>query len=459
VNSGLPKPSATSASDSVSKKAITRLPISIPENWGFRRLKFVADLRYGLGQPPPEMPDGIPLIRATNIDAGRIVREGMVYVDPECVPASRNAFLSAGEIIIVRSGALTGDSAIVTEEFDGSVAGFDVVITPRHIHHRFLAWTLLTPFVRSGQLDLLKARAAQPHLNVEEVGSVVICLPPIEVQSEIADYLDGETADIDALVTNYADLIAALEERRSAFVTNAVTKGVTDGIVLKESQVDWLGNVPDHWKVVPLKFCIEISSGSTPDKGNTEFWQDGDIPWASAKDLKVPILSDTEDHITVKALATGVKIVPENVVLIVVRGMILARLLPVVLTGKPMAINQDLKALQPKSMLRAKYLAFVLRSLGKAMIATADTAGHGTKVLRTEEWTRFYIPVPPMGEQDAIITLIDAEEDAINALVVLTKQCIEVCQERRSAVISAAVTGQIDVKAYKGALAPEEIVV
>ena len=405
------------------------------------------------------MSDGVPFIRATNVDAGRILREGMVYVDPQSVPASRDAFLSAGEILIVRSGALTGDSAIVTEEFDGSIAGFDVVITPKNIHPRFLAWTLLTPFVRTAQLDLLKTRAAQPHLNVEEVGSVVVCLPPMEVQSDIADYLDAETADIDALVMNYADLIAALEERRSAFVTNAVTKGTAVGVALKDSDVGWLGDVPDHWKIVPLKFCIEISSGSTPDKGNTEFWQDGDIPWASAKDLKVPVLSDTEDHITAKALAAGARIVPESVVLIVVRGMILARLLPVVLTGKPMAINQDLKALQPKNMLRAKYLAFVLRSVGKAMIATADTSGHGTKVLRTEEWTRFRIPVPPIAEQDAIISLVDAEENAINALVALTKQCIEVCQERRSAVISAAVTGQIDVKAYESALAPEQIAV
>jgi type I restriction enzyme, S subunit len=430
--------------------------IRLPKHWHFRRLKFTSRLRYGLGQPPPEIVGGVPFIRATNVDRGIISLEGMVYVDPTNVPASRNAYLSTNEILIVRSGALTGDSAIVPAEFSGSLAGFDVVITPTHIHPKFLAWTLLTPFVREAQLDLLKTRAAQPHLNVEEVGSVVVCVPSDKEQAAIAVFLDRETAETDALVAKYENFIGALQERKTAFVARAVTKGLNFGAPMKASGVEWLGEIPRHWKITPLKYCVRISSGSTPDKGNAEYWQDGDIPWASAKDLKVDTLFDTQDHITEAAVSAGIKIISEDAVLIVVRGMILARTLPVVLTGKPMAINQDLKALRANADLRPKFLSLVLRSIGHAMIATADTSGHGTKVLRTEDWTRFAIPVPPIDEQDAIITTTDAEEKSIDDLIAITRRCIEVCKERRSALITAAVTGQIDVKSYAEKTSPYE---
>ena len=91
----------------------------IPSHWQMLPLKRRARIRYGLGQPPEPMPEGLPLIRATNVKHGRIADEGMMYVDPADVPASRDAVLCTGDIIVVRSGAYTGDSAIISEEYAG----------------------------------------------------------------------------------------------------------------------------------------------------------------------------------------------------------------------------------------------------------------------------------------------------------------------------------------------------
>jgi len=143
----------------------------IPEHWKVLLLKRIANIRYGLGQPPPEILYGTPLIRATNVKSGRIFQKDMIYIDPKQVPESRNAVLAAGEIIVVRSGAYTGDSALIPEEYHGSIAGYDMVTTVKEGSNQFIAWQLLSSEVRYIQFAFHQLRAAQPHLNAEELNN------------------------------------------------------------------------------------------------------------------------------------------------------------------------------------------------------------------------------------------------------------------------------------------------
>ena len=195
----------------------------IPAHWEVKRLKAIARIRYGLGQPPPESLDGLPLIRATNVDHGRLNEKDLVYVDPTDVPKSRNAFLSAKEIIVVRSGAYTADSAIIPKAYEGAVTGYDLVVTVTKALPEFVAMVLLCVYVRDDQLVISSMRAAQPHLNAEELGSAVLLLPPLSEQPAIADYLDRETARIDALVEKVREVIERLKELRAALISAAVT--------------------------------------------------------------------------------------------------------------------------------------------------------------------------------------------------------------------------------------------
>ena len=172
----------------------------IPDGWDLVRIKSVARVRYGLGQPPPEKDGGLPLIRATNVSRGHILEHDMVYVDPQEVPQNREAFLSEGEIIVVRSGAYTADSAIIPPQYNGAVTGYDMVLKPTEILPEFLGMALLTNYLRDDQLIINSTRAAQPHLNAEELGNALIILPPKEEQINIAMYLDDLTASIDTAV-------------------------------------------------------------------------------------------------------------------------------------------------------------------------------------------------------------------------------------------------------------------
>lgn len=278
--------------------------------------------------------------------------------------------------------------------------------------------------------------------------------PPIEEQRQIAAVLDHETAEIDALVAEQHRLIALLKEKRQAIISRAVTKGLNPDAPMKDSSVDWLGRVPAHWTIRPLKYLASFKSGGTPDKSRLEFW-DGYVPWASAKDLKGDTLDDTEDHITDTALETGAAVLLQSPsLLVVVRGMILARTFPVVVANAPMAINQDLKAVVPKSGIRIEYLAWLFRGSEPAVLSNLDEAAHGTKALRMDRWGSMLLPVPPLGEQVEIAAHVEKTTAKIDALIAEAERAIALLQERRTALISAAVTGKIDVRgAATGAIA------
>jgi len=163
-------------------------PAANPFGWAFKALSDAgAVVRYGLGQPPAAMSQGVPLIRATNISAGRILSEDMIYVDPNEVPSGRNAFLRADEVLVVRSGAYTGDIAQVTEKWAGAVAGYDLVVSPgENLVGGFLEAYLLSPFIQKSYFRNLKARAGQPHLNAEQVSDTPVPIVPIEKQRRFA---------------------------------------------------------------------------------------------------------------------------------------------------------------------------------------------------------------------------------------------------------------------------------
>lgn len=146
-------------------------PATNPMRWEIESLSGLgARVRYGLGQPPAVHDEGLSLIRATNISRGIISEKNMIFVDPRDVPTSRNAFLKAEEVIVVRSGAYTGDVAQVTEQWAGSVAGYDLIINPGDkLVGEFLEAYLLTPFVQNGYFSKLKSRAGQPHLNAQQL--------------------------------------------------------------------------------------------------------------------------------------------------------------------------------------------------------------------------------------------------------------------------------------------------
>ncbi|MDX8341561.1 restriction endonuclease subunit S [Draconibacterium sp. IB214405] len=196
----------------------------IPSGWKLYRFKSISKIKYGLGQPPNEMIDGLPIIRATNVYRGKIDTNNLMFVDPDDVPYERDPILRKDDIIVVRSGAYTADSAIIPEEFDGAITGYDMVLRcNKNICAKFVAYALLSKYILEDQLILLSLRAAQPHLNKEELGSSRILLPDYDEQILIAEHLDNVTAKIDKSIENINNQITTLQAYRKSVIHECVT--------------------------------------------------------------------------------------------------------------------------------------------------------------------------------------------------------------------------------------------
>lgn len=195
----------------------------IPEHWEAKRFKYLAKVRYGLGQPPKALEGGLKIIRATNVERGKIVEKGMLYVDPKDIPWDRNPELREGEIIVVRSGAYTGDSALVTKEYDRTIAGYDMVATPTNCYPNFLSNALLSKYVLFDQIYLHRMRSAQPHLNAEELNELWIAVPPHSEQVEISNYLSKVDDMFESTTRQLSRQIANLKEYKTTLINSAVT--------------------------------------------------------------------------------------------------------------------------------------------------------------------------------------------------------------------------------------------
>jgi len=122
------------------------------------------------------------------------------------------------------------------------------------------------------------------ELSRERLAAMQINLPPIEEQQAIASFLDRETARIDALIQKKERMIELLKEKRIALITQAVTKGLDANVPMRDSGIEWLGEVPEHWRITSIKHIAKVVNGSTPSSSEPDFW-DGDILWATPDDL------------------------------------------------------------------------------------------------------------------------------------------------------------------------------
>jgi len=423
----------------------------VPEHWDVSPLKRIVSMPItdGPHETPKFIDEGVPFVSAEAVSSGRIDFSKV----RACISAEDNArysekyFPKLYDIYMVKSGATTGVTAIVEDRIDFNIWSPLAVIRCGEdaVPHFVLNFMRSKNFLEAVTLNW--SFGTQQNIGMGVIENLFCTLPPIEEQALIAAFLDRETGRIDTLIAEQEKLITLLQEKRQAVISHAVTKGLNPNAPMKPSGIDWLGDVPKHWDITPLKYLVSLKSGGTPSKENLAYWN-GDIPWASSKDLKSVELSDTQDHITQLAIDEGAaELVPAGCILTVVRGMILLHTFPVVVATVPMAINQDLKALTPKPPLNPGFLAWLLRGASAEVLGRTDEAAHGTKVLRMDLWLSMPVPVPPLNEQAEIVTALLKKLDELDSLVTEVQHAIDLLKERRSALISAAVTGSIDVRA------------
>ena len=237
---------------------------------------------------------------------------------------------------------------------------------------------------------------------------------PYNVQKEISSVFTR----LDSLIEKSESLIAKYRRIKTGLIQDLFSYGVdeagkmrlVDGSNFKKTTI---GNIPAGWNVKFLKDVCSLRGGATPSRSFPAYW-DGEHPWVSAKDMKFFEIHDSIEHITDKALRDGYQMVSKGAVLIVTRGMILAHTFPVGLTMRPVAINQDLKALVCSDAIDSRFLAYWMVSKANHFLRLATSATHGTKKLDTEDIENFSIALPPKQEQVVIANKIHDFDCLVN---------------------------------------------
>ncbi len=365
-----------------------------------------------------------------------------------------SARLIEGDLVVTKSSGSSnhiGKTTIVDAEIEGLGACFSNfmqrVRCSRGLRPRFAYYFLNSKLGRQ-QLDFLSGTTTGlANLNGRIIARLLLLVPGVEEQDGVVRFLDRKTSEIDTLVAKKERLVELLQQKRSALIARAVTKGLDPSAPMKDSGIPWLGELPAHWKIARMGDVFRAISGGTPDRSVDRYWG-GDIPWVSPKDMKRPEIAGAEESISGAALREcGLKLIAPGAVLVVVRGMILAHSFPVAVTSVPVTINQDMKALVVPSSISCRFAALWLQGTATVIRGlTVEDAAHGTKAIRQDTWRTLPFPILPIEEQNAIVSSVEEQKAQIDALSGKVSEAIDRLREYRTALISAAVTGKIDVR-------------
>ncbi len=277
--------------------------------------------------------------------------------------------------------------------------------------------------------------------------------PDLNEQRTIAAFLDRETARIDRLVAKKRELIERLKEKRTALIARAVTRGLPPAAAraagmpanppLKPSGVDWLGDIPAHWDVLKIThgFAL-IGSGTTPKSDSDEFY-DGDVAWVTTSELRETLITSTKERITQTALSVHptLRVYPAGTLLFAMYGATIGRL---GMLGIAATVNQACCAFAHPTRFVIRYVFYWLWM--RRPILVSLSSGGGQPNLSQDDLRQVRLTLPPQHEQLAIADYLDAETAKLDALVAKVETAIERLQEYRTALVTAAVTGKVDVR-------------
>lgn len=289
------------------------------------------------------------------------------------------------------------------------------------------------------------------RLYPESFGRLFSVIPPACEQTQIARFLDHETARIDALIEEQQRLIELLKEKRQAVISHAVTKGLDPTVPMKDSGVEWLGEVPAHWVVSRVKNVVSfITSGSRgwsdyiDESGEDIFLQSGDM------DNRLNVLFDKAKRITTPEGAEGVRTrVREGDVFVCITGANTGRVAVVKELPGISYVNQHLGLLRPQVFsCDSRYLGYALSSTNCQTYFSVEQYGL-KEGLSLTDLAEAPIMVPTIAEQVALVNSIEEQLSNLDRLSVDAERAVELLTERRSALISAAVTGKIDVRDWR----------
>jgi len=422
----------------------------VPEHWDVSPLKAVATHNDEVLDESTDPEHEILYVDISSVDgvSGISVKEPMPFAN---APSRARRRVRDGDVIVSTVRTYLKAIARICDPESNLIAstGFAVIRPRNTLVPHFLGHLISASFFIE-QVIARSTGVSYPAINASELVAIPVLVPNKDEQTAIAAFLDRETLKIDALVAEQRRLIELLKEKRQAVISHAVTKGLNPHAPTKPSGIEWLGDVPEHWEVNRLDWICTDINDINHEMPNAV---DDGVLFLSAKDLlddgtlnfetDVKMISEEDFERLSK------KIRPR-------RGDIIYSRIGAAL-GKARLVETDIRfnisysCCVVRVIEKIACVRFIRFLLDGEMILTEArmrTKGIGVPDLGLGEIGRFPIPLPPLAEQKSIVSFLQHETGLLTTLLVEAQRGIELLQERRTALISAAVTGKIDVRSF-----------
>jgi type I restriction enzyme S subunit len=416
-----------------------------------QRLKYAATINDEALSESTEADFELAYIDIGNVDSqGRV--HDIVNYRFEDAPSRARRIVRDGDVIISTVRTYLQAIAPVENPPDNLIVstGFAVVRPSKLLDQRFCKYALrANKFI--WEVESRSTGVSYPAINASDLSEIKVSLPQISTQQLIADYLDRETARIDGLIAEKERMLVLLEEKRAALISRVVTRGLDPNAPLKPSGQEWLGEIPAHWSIQPIKYLAVVGNGSTPSVENADYWDDHGYPWLNSSVVNVSPVTDASRFVTEKALREChlPKIQPPAV-LVGITGQGKTRGMAAVL-GIEATINQHVAFIKPRSQeLDTEYICYLLANAYAFLRSDSDGAGSTKGAITCEQLANMKIPVPPSSEQIDICSRIRQSLEVSKPLSADIQRTLGLLTERRSALITAAVTGQIPPEEMRG---------
>jgi len=427
----------------------------IPKEWISIRLKhlLLESLVYGANEAAEDdNPKNPRYIRITDMNSDGTLDPNTFRSLP--LHIAENYLLKDGDILLARSGATVGKSFYYKSEFGISCfAGYLIRARPHRskLDSKFAYWFFQSDsywkYVAGSQI-----KATIQNVSAEKYGDLYLSLPAkIEEQTQIANFLDHETAKIDSLIEKQQQLIQLLKEKRQAVISHAVTKGLNPNVPMKDSGVEWLGQVPEHWDVKPLRYIGTCQNGinigaeyfgsGSPFISYGDVYRNATLPEnfdglvRSSKNDKETYSLIRGDVLFTRTSETIEEIGFSSVCLKDIKDATFAGFL---IRFRPL-----------KSILLADFSKFYFRNLLLRAFFVKEMNLVTRASLSQELLRKLPVTIPSIQEQEEISNFLNQKEELFNKLISNSENQTHLLKERRTALISAAVTGKIDVRNWQ----------
>ena len=393
--------------------------------------------RFVNGNPykPDALGDvGFPVIRIR-----QLVDESAPWEFAE--PPPHPVFIDDGDIVFSWSATLAvrvwgRGKALLNQHL------FRVDVRP-DIDPRWFAYVLMTGIDR---LQPLMHGSAMTHITLDMLRSLTIAVPPLADQRAIANFLDAETARIDALIEKKRRMVALLEERRMSAMTEGVSGQMTEDAT-RPSTLPWISECGATWKEARLTLVARQGTGHTPSREHPEWWVDCNIPWittgevAQVRSDRVEVIDETREKISLLGTAnSSAEVHPAGTV-------VLCRTASAgysAIMGSDMATSQDFATWTCGPLLRPRFLLLCLRAMRQDLLGRL-AMGSTHKTIYMPDIGALRIPLPDTDTQDRIIDVVEKALGYVNAMTDVLARQIDLLVERRQALITAAVTGELTI--------------